>query len=84
MHMCDWIAKLDDFVRLSDRDVLTSAGRISHALAESHAHLQFAAYDEQRRQLESLTVRSDFDQTVEEIRKLGTVQPRNTRKGESK
>ena len=84
MHMRDWIAKLDDFLRLSDRDVLTSVGRISHALAESHAHLQFAAYDEQRRQLESLTVRSDFDQTVEQIKKLGTPQPGHTRKGASK
>ena len=27
MHMADWIAKLDDFLRLSDRDVLTHAGR---------------------------------------------------------
>ena len=29
MHMADWIAKLDDFLRLSDRDVLGHAGRAS-------------------------------------------------------
>ena len=37
MHMADWIAKLDDFLRLSDRDILTHAGKISHQLAEEHA-----------------------------------------------
>ena len=29
MHMADWIAKLDDFLRLSERDILTHAGQIS-------------------------------------------------------
>jgi hypothetical protein len=84
MHMRDWITKLDDFIRLSDRNVLTSAGRISHALAEEHAHAQFARYEEQRRQLEADTPTSDFDQTVEQIKKLDAPQPRRTRKGDSK
>jgi len=34
MHMADWITKLDDFLRLSERDVLNHAGKISHQLAE--------------------------------------------------
>lgn len=29
MHMADWVAKLDEFLKLGDRDVLTRAGRIS-------------------------------------------------------
>ena len=53
MHMREWIAKLDDFLRLSDRNILTNAGRISHALAEEHAHAQFAQFEEQRRQIEA-------------------------------
>ncbi len=28
MHMADWIAKLDDFLRLSDREILDHAGKI--------------------------------------------------------
>lgn len=27
MHMADWISKLDDFLKLSDREILTHAGR---------------------------------------------------------
>ncbi len=30
MHMADWIAKLDDFLKLSEHDILSHAGRISH------------------------------------------------------
>jgi hypothetical protein len=82
MHMRDWIAKLDDFLRLSDRNILANAGKISHALAEEHAHAQFAQYEEQRRQLEASQTVSDFDQTVEEIKKLGAPKPKRVRKGE--
>ncbi len=82
MHMRDWITKLDDFIRLSDRDILTHAGRISHALAEEHAHAQFAQYEEQRRQLEASQSISDFDQTVEQIKKLEASKPKHVRKRE--
>jgi hypothetical protein len=80
MHMRDWITKLDDFIRLSDREILTHAGRISHALAEDRAHAQFAEYEEQRRKLEASQPLSDFDQTVEHIKKLEA--PRRVRKGD--
>jgi hypothetical protein len=33
MFMVNWIAKLDDFLRLSEREILTHSGRISHDLA---------------------------------------------------
>jgi hypothetical protein len=67
MHMVDWITKLDDFLRLSDRDILTHAGRISRELAEEHAHAQFTLHEEQRRQLEAEQPTSDFDRAVQEL-----------------
>jgi hypothetical protein len=33
MHMKDWVKKLDGFLTLNDRDILTHAGRISHEMA---------------------------------------------------
>jgi len=84
MHMRDWITKLDDFIRLSDREILANAGRISHALAEDHAHSQFAQFEEQRRQLEASQPVSDFDQTVDQIKKLEAPRPKRVRKGEKK
>ena len=80
MHMRDWIAKLDSFLRLSDREILLGAGKISHALAEEHAHAQFAIFEEQRR-LEADA--SDFDLTVEEVKKLGASSPKRLRKGDA-
>jgi len=80
MHMRDWIAKLDSFLRLSDREILLGAGKISHALAEEHAHAQFAIFEEQRR-LEADV--SDFDRTVEEVKKLGVSSPKRLRKGDA-
>ncbi len=82
MHMRDWIAKLDDFIRLSDRDLLTHAGKISHALAEQHAHAQFAQYEEYRRQIEASQPVSDFDRAVDKIKKLEA--PRSKRPGKNK
>ncbi len=80
MYMREWIAKLDDFLRLSEREVLASAGKISHALAEEHAYTQFAQYDEQRRQFESTQPVSDFDRTVNRINKLRSAKPKRVRK----
>jgi hypothetical protein len=77
MHMRDWIAKLDGFLQLSDREILTGAGRISHALAEEHAHTQFEAYEEQRR-LEAEI--SDFDRAIEDVNKLSAPAPRKRKK----
>jgi hypothetical protein len=44
MHMADWIAKLDDFLKLSDRDVLKGAGRISAETAKAKAETQYDAW----------------------------------------
>jgi hypothetical protein len=39
MYMLDWIAKLDDFLKLTGRDILTHAGQISHGQALQKARL---------------------------------------------
>lgn len=82
VQMRDWIARLDDFPRLSDREILTHTGKILHKLAEELARSQFAEYEEQRRQLEASQPTSDFDQTVEHIKKLEVPKPKRVRKGE--
>lgn len=41
MYMADWIAKLDDFLKLSDRQILTHAGRVSHDEATAKAELEY-------------------------------------------
>ncbi|MDO8962898.1 MAG: virulence RhuM family protein [Coriobacteriia bacterium] len=67
MHMSDWIIKLDDFLRLSDHDVLQSAGSISHAIAEDHATSEYRRYREQQRKREVTEASSDFDRIVAQL-----------------
>jgi hypothetical protein len=38
MYMKDWIAILDDFLRISRKDILTHAGSISAKLAKAKTH----------------------------------------------
>jgi hypothetical protein len=68
MHMSDWIAKLDDFLRLSERDVLDHAGSITHALAEEHATAEYERFREQRRAVEASEPASDFDRAVRQLK----------------
>ena len=44
MHMTDWAKKLDGFLTLNERDILTHAGRISHEMAQAKAELEYDKY----------------------------------------
>lgn len=69
MAMVDWITKLDDFLRLSERDILTHAGRISHDKAVDFAEKQFEQYRQQ--QLEQPTpVERDFEEATRKLKVL--------------
>jgi hypothetical protein len=66
MYMRDWIGKLDDFLRLSGRDILQHAGKISHEQAARKAELEF----ERHRALhanEPSQVEKDFDEAIKKL-----------------
>ncbi|MCK4392610.1 virulence RhuM family protein [Candidatus Bipolaricaulota bacterium] len=44
MYMRDWITKLDDFLRLSGREILTHAGKVSHDEALDKAQIEYEKY----------------------------------------
>ena len=46
MYMRDWIQKLDDFLRLSDKELLTHAGTISAKLAKEKADAEYDKFKE--------------------------------------
>ncbi|MFZ3170488.1 MAG: RhuM family protein [Carboxydocellales bacterium] len=68
MYMQDWIVKLDDFLRLSESEILTHKGRISSEDAEQKARLEYEKYKE-RIKNEFSTVERDFLQTIERVEK---------------
>jgi hypothetical protein len=70
MHMAEWVERLDAFLQFNERNVLTHAGSVSHELAERHAHAEFEKHEVERRRLEATEPTSDFDQAVEEVKRL--------------
>lgn len=68
MYMRDWIAKLEDFLRLGDREILTHAGTISHEQALRKAELEFEKF--RLLQLaQPSQVEKDFDEAVKKLPK---------------
>ncbi len=47
----DWEARLDDFLRFNDRDVLDSPGSLTKAEADEHARHEYERFAERRRRL---------------------------------
>ncbi|MCE9544040.1 MAG: virulence RhuM family protein [Planctomycetia bacterium] len=79
MHMTDWIGKLDDFIRLSERDILAHAGRVSHQQAEQHARAQYEQYESKRRELANEQI-SDFDEVTRRLTQETTAPQSRRRK----
>jgi hypothetical protein len=70
MHMAGWVERLDAFLEFNERNILTHGGKVSHELAEAHAHGEFEKYEAERRQIEATFPTSDFDKAVEEMKRL--------------
>ncbi len=68
MTMADWIAKLDDFLRLGGREVLTHAGSVSHDAALAHAEQQYLRHRQQQAALPS-AVDQAFDAAAKALPK---------------
>ena len=67
MYMRDWARKLDDFLRLNDREVLHGLGKISAQLAKEKADRQFEKFDRNRRVLEDAQAAKEFAKEVAEL-----------------
>ncbi len=72
MHMADWIAKLDDFLRLSDRDVLRHAGTMSHDAAQLKAVNEFLVF-RAIAAAQPQPVDTDFDAAIKKVNALPAV-----------
>jgi hypothetical protein len=46
MYMSDWIARLDDFLKMAGKEILATAGKISHEQAMQKAHGEYEKYKE--------------------------------------
>lgn len=69
MTMRDWVAKLDEFLRMSDSEILQNAGTISHEMAVEKARGEYQKYKMQN-QDELSQVERDFLDSVKKTQKL--------------
>ena len=54
MYMADWVRKLDAFLKLNEREILTNAGTISAKLSEEIATKEFQRYLAEQERLEGI------------------------------
>ena len=80
MHMQNWIKKLDGFLSLNERDILTHAGAISHELAVERAEKHYERYYQKQIKVQD-TQESDFDKTVKMIESKASAQKPSKKKG---
>jgi len=69
IFMRDWRSRMDDFLKLNERDILKDAGTVSHDEAERHALQQYRRFEDRRRaelEAEAETELSDSIRELEE------------------
>ncbi len=63
MKMNDWIQKLDDFLKISEKELLKNAGTVSHKQAIEKANEEYKKY----REIEDKKYISDFDREMKKL-----------------
>ena len=79
MHMRDWLTKLDDFLKLSGRDILSDAGKISHDQALKKAHAEYGRYHKERINEPSPAERKCLE-AIEEVKRIEESRKRRRKK----
>ena len=70
MTMKDWIVKLNAFLKFSEYEILTNAGKISHEVAETLALKEYEVFKKKQ----DRHYISDFDKVVKKLLKNGNKQ----------
>jgi hypothetical protein len=69
MYMKDWIEQLDNFLKMTKKDILNHAGSISHKQALQKAHSEYKRYKELRKN-EISEVEKDFIKHISNTAKI--------------
>lgn len=66
MYMKDWLETIDDYLRMTRRDILKTKGRVTHKQAIEKAHLEYDKY--QAKQADILSpVEKHFIESIDEL-----------------
>lgn len=69
MYMKDWLETIDEYLKMTRRDILTTKGRVTHKQAIDKAHAEYEKY--RKKQEEQLsTVERHFIESIKELETL--------------
>jgi hypothetical protein len=81
MYMKEWIFKLDDFLKLTEHNILKHAGTISHEIAAAKAEAEYEKFN--KRIIDEPTLaEKHFEESLKKLKEI--VPPKNRRKGKKK
>lgn len=69
MSMSDWITRLDEFLKMTGKEILEHAGKISHQIAMEKAHIEYEKYKEMTNN-ELSRVEEDFISYIDTTAKM--------------
>ena len=78
----DWINKLDEFLKVSERDILRHAGKVSHEAAIEKARTEHEKFRKQMLEKPS-PVERHFIEAIQEVKKLEKSKALNVKKKRS-
>lgn len=70
MTMADWVKKLDGFLSLNDREILSHAGKVSHDLAKQIAEREYDVFHQKQLKTDAI-IDGDFEKTISFIESAG-------------
>ena len=69
MYMKDWLKTIDDYLRMTRRDILETKGRVTHMQAMEKAHQEYKKFQKKQNQILS-PVEQHFLQTLDQLKAL--------------
>lgn len=69
MYMKDWLETIDDYLKMTRRDILTTKGRVTHKQAIDKAHAEYEKYRKKKDELLS-PVERHFIESIKELEAL--------------
>ena len=68
MYMKDWLETIDDYLRMTRRDILDTKGKVTHKQAIAKAHNEYEKYKEQQEDIS--VVEKHFIESIKRLEKI--------------
>jgi hypothetical protein len=69
MYMKDWLETIDDYLKMTRREILTTKGHVSHKQAIEKAHVEYDKYKKKQEEMLSM-VEKDFIESIARLEQI--------------